>query len=147
MIADGFPRLLRQRQQLLRIRHQLAAFGGQGDAVVMAGVLTIAFGLCEWLSPSPTWPRSLFARRTFSVCVAIGMVLNFGMYGVLFIESLYLQNVRQLSPLAAGLMILPFTVMPTVTARVIARFSSREHLRIRLVIGQVLAALVRVSWD
>ena len=49
--------------------------------------------------------------------------------------------------MAAGLMILPFTVMPTVTARVIARFSSREHLRIRLVIGQVLAALVRVSWD
>ena len=111
------------------------------DAFALAGVLVIAFALCEWYGPSPSLPRSLFARRTFSVCVAIGLVLNFGMYGVLFIESLYLQNVRQLSPLAAGLMILPFTVLPTVTARLIVRFSGREHLRSRLVIGQVLAAV------
>lgn len=115
-------------------------------AFVLAGVLAVAFGLCEWFGPSPTLPRSLFAQRTFSVCVAIGLVLNFGMYGVLFIESLYLQNVRQLSPLSAGLMILPFTVLPSVTARIIVRFSGQEHLRLRLVIGQVLAAVV-VLWD
>jgi DHA2 family methylenomycin A resistance protein-like MFS transporter len=86
-------------------------------------------------------PRSLFYDPTFSVCVIIGGVLNFGMYGILFIESIYLQNIRHLSALSAGLLILPFTVLPTITGRLIVRYSGRAHIRLRLAIGLLVASL------
>jgi DHA2 family methylenomycin A resistance protein-like MFS transporter len=112
----------------------LAAFG-------LAVIGALAFVRIEWTSRSPVLPRSLFSSPIFSVCVAIGAVLNFGLYGILFIVSIYLQNIRHLSALSAGLMILPFTVVPAVTTRLIVRFSGREYFRARLVVGQVALAV------
>ncbi len=103
--------------------------------------LTIVFVMIERFSSSPVLPRSLFYDPTFSVCVIIGGVLNFGMYGILFIESIYLQNIRHLSALSAGLLILPFTVLPTITGRLIVRYSGRAHIRLRLAIGLLVASL------
>lgn len=102
--------------------------------------LTGTFVLVEKRSSSPVLPASLFTNSTFSVCVAIGLILNFGMYGTLFIESIYLQNVRRLDSLVTGLVILPLTVLPTVTTRLIVNYSSRRHIKGRLVIGQLIAA-------
>jgi DHA2 family methylenomycin A resistance protein-like MFS transporter len=80
-------------------------------------------------------PRQLFANRAFSMCVAAGVVLNFGAYGVLFIESIYLQTANHLSALAAGLVILPLTLAPTITTRLLDRFYPTLHFKPRLAIG------------
>ena len=104
-------------------------------------LLTIAFVMIERFSSSSVLPRCLFHDPTFSVCVIVGGVLNFGMYGILFIESIYLQNIRHLSALSAGLLILPFTVLPTITGRLIVRYSGRSHIRLRLAIGLLVASL------
>jgi DHA2 family methylenomycin A resistance protein-like MFS transporter len=110
--------------------------GGFGLAALLAG----AFAFIERHSATPVLPRALFLNSTFSVCVAVGLVLNFCMYGTLFIESIYLQNIRHLTAVSAGLMILPFTVLPTVTTRVIAGYSGRRHIRSRLAAGQIVSA-------
>ena len=106
-------------------------------AVFLAG----AFVLIEKRSASPVLPGFLFANLTFSVCIAIGVILNFGSYGVLFIESIYLQSERHLNAFAAGMVILPLTLVPTITTRLIVRYSGRRHLKPRLIIGQLFAAL------
>jgi DHA2 family methylenomycin A resistance protein-like MFS transporter len=62
------------------------------------------------------------------------------MYGTLFVESVRLQNVRHLSALATGLMIVPFTVTPAITTRAIDRFDGGMHFRPRLVVGHIAAA-------
>jgi DHA2 family methylenomycin A resistance protein-like MFS transporter len=103
-------------------------------------LLALAFVGVERRSRSPVLPRVLFLNSTFSVCVAIGAVLNFSMYGVLFIESIYLQNTRHQSALATGLMVLPFTVLPTITTRWLVRYSGRRHIRMRLAVGHGIAA-------
>jgi DHA2 family methylenomycin A resistance protein-like MFS transporter len=108
-----------------------------GVAVLLAG----AFMLVEKRSASPVLPGFLFANSTFSVCIAIGIILNFGSYGVLFVESIYLQGERQLNAFAAGMVILPLTLLPTITTRLIVRYSGRRYLRARLVIGQGIAAI------
>lgn len=133
---------------LFCVTYGLIEAGGAGwtapvilAAFALALVMAIIFVLIERYSSSPVLPGRLFSNRTFSVCVAVGAVLNFGMYGILFIESIYLQNVRHLSALWTGLLILPFTVLPTVTTRLIVRYSDRAHLRWRLVIGHLLAAV------
>jgi MFS transporter, DHA2 family, methylenomycin A resistance protein len=115
-------------------------------------LLTGTFILVEKSSSSPVLPASLFANSTFSVCVATGLILNFGAYGTLFIESIYLQNIRHLNSFVTGLVILPLTVLPTVTTRLIVNYSSRRHIKGRLVIGQLIAAsgavmLALAFWD
>jgi MFS transporter, DHA2 family, methylenomycin A resistance protein len=111
----------------------LGAFG-------LAILFGIIFVFSEMRSHAPALPGSLFSIPSFSVCVLIGAVLNFMVYGVLFIESLYLQNVRHFDALHTGLTILPFTVLPTVTMRLIARFNGRRFLKRRLICGHCLAA-------
>src|SRR3569833_2480871 len=104
-------------------------------------LLTGAFVLIEKRSASPVLPGFLFANTTFTVSIAIGVILNFGSYGVLFVESIYLQGERHLNALAAGMVILPLTLLPTITTRAIVKYSGRQHLKPRLVFGQLVAAL------
>lgn len=111
----------------------LAGFGG-------ATVLFTMFFWVERHSDYPALPGSLFAKPAFSVCIAVGLLLNFGMYGTLFIESLYLQNARHLNALTTGIMILPFTIPPTITTRLIDRYHGGKHIGKRLVIGHLIVA-------
>ena len=110
----------------------LTAFG-------LAALLAIVLAVVDRRSPSPVLPRHLFANRSFSACVAAAVVMGFGMYGTLFIESIRLQNALHLSALATGLMILPFTGAPTITTRAIDRLAAGMHFKPRLVIGHVIA--------
>ena len=110
----------------------LAAFG---LAVVLGGVCA----LTEARSAAPVFPRQLFARPAFVACVAAGLVLSLGAYGILFVESIYLQSVRHLSAIATGAMIVPFTMLPAVTTRALDRVRADMHFKPRLVIGQILA--------
>ncbi|MDR3405166.1 MAG: MFS transporter [Chthoniobacter sp.] len=114
-------------------------------AFALAALLAAGFVFCERISSSPVLPGGLFHNRNFSIFVTTGLILNFGMYGTLFIESIYLQNTRHLSALASGLMILPFTVLPTITTRLIVGYSGRQYIRRRLAIGQLFSALGAVA--
>jgi DHA2 family methylenomycin A resistance protein-like MFS transporter len=104
-------------------------------------ILASACALKERRSASPVFPRVLFSRPAFVACVAAGVVLSVGTYGILFVESIYLQNVHHLSALATGAMIVPLTVGPTVTTRMIDRYRADMHFKPRLVTGQILGLL------
>jgi DHA2 family methylenomycin A resistance protein-like MFS transporter len=105
-------------------------------AVVTAG----AFVATERRVASPLLPPALLSHRSFSAAVGVGLLLNFGIYGQVFVLSLYLQQVRHFSALDTGLMLLPFAgltmVLPPVTGRVVARFGPRYVM----ITGQCLAA-------
>jgi len=119
---------------------------GWSDPRILAGLgVAVAFAtfffLVERRSASPVLPPHLFANPAFSVCVAVGVGLGFAMYGALFVESVRLQTVHHLSPLAAGLMIVPFTIAPALTTRAIDRFDGSMHFRPRLAAGHVIGAV------
>jgi DHA2 family methylenomycin A resistance protein-like MFS transporter len=119
--------------------------GWGAPRVLIAFVTTIAFaGVCamsEKGSTSRVFPPALFSNSTFVACLAAGMVLNVGAYGILFVESIYLQNVRHLSALATGAMIVPLTLAPTITTRLIDRYRPDMHFKPRLVAGQIIGLL------
>jgi MFS transporter, DHA2 family, methylenomycin A resistance protein len=106
-----------------------------------AAALTFALvcAVTERRSPAPVFPSALFSRAAFVVCVAAGIAMSLGTYGILFVESIYLQSVRHLSALATGAMIVPLTLLPTITTRLIDRYRADMHFKPRLVAGQVLA--------
>jgi MFS transporter, DHA2 family, methylenomycin A resistance protein len=137
---------------LFCLTYALIETGGLGwtaRAVLMADATAVflagAFVVIEKRSESPVLPGFLFANVTFSVCIAIGVILNFGSYGILFVESIYLQGVRHLNPFEAGIVILPLTLLPTITTRAIIKYSGRRHLRPRLVFGQLVAAVGAIA--
>jgi EmrB/QacA subfamily drug resistance transporter len=78
----------------------------------IAGGLAI-LGLFAWYETRiahPSLDVRLFRDRRLSASVGAIALVFFGMGGVYFFTSFYLQNVRGYSPLAAGLLTVPFAV-------------------------------------
>jgi len=67
----------------------------------------VLFVVRERRAPQPMLPLSLFANRLFSLTSLVGLLVNIAFYGLIFVLSLYFQQVNGLSPLATGLAFLP----------------------------------------
>jgi EmrB/QacA subfamily drug resistance transporter len=112
--------------------------GGDGDSWVSLGVLgpivgglviLAAFAAYEARIQHPSLDVRLFRDRRLSASVgSLGLVF-FGMGGVFFFTSFYLQNVRGYTPLAAGLLTVPFAagqlLMSPRSARLVQRYGAK----------------------
>jgi MFS family permease len=93
--------------------------GGDGDSWLSLGVLgpivgglaiLAAFAWYESRISHPSLDVRLFRDRRLSASIAALGLVFFGMGGVYFFTSFYLQNVRGYSPLDAGLLTVPFAI-------------------------------------
>ncbi|MGW0803150.1 MFS transporter [Nonomuraea sp. NPDC002799] len=104
------------------------------DSAPVAGLLALAalaaLVLAERRSKAPALPGGLLAA-TWPELLA-GTVANFAFSGALFVLTLLLQDVRHLTPMAAGLAFLPLTlpmaVNPLLTGRLVARYGPRRPI-------------------
>jgi DHA2 family methylenomycin A resistance protein-like MFS transporter len=84
----------------------------------------------ETATRAPMLPLLLFRNRTFSAGQVAGLLVNFGLSGVLFVLSLFLQEARGYSPIATGLAFLPLTLPtafnPIFTGRLVGRIGARR---------------------
>ena len=80
-------------------------------AFALAAFALVTFVIIEHRRAAPMLPLGLFATPTFRVSAAIGLVINVGFYGLIFVLSLYFQRVQGLSPLQAGLAFAPMTAI------------------------------------
>jgi MFS family permease len=73
-----------------------------------------------------------FASAPFAGASAIALCLSAALGGFLFMNTLYLQDVRGLSPVQAGLYMLPMATLMTVVApisgRLVGRFGARPSM-------------------
>ncbi len=106
-------------------------------AVAVLGA--VAFVLVQRRGRDPMLPPRLFGDRAFGASIVIGAVINFSFYGELFLLALYFQNVRHLSPLLAGLAMLPQVGVAwpasTLGGRRTARGGPRSAMLTGLVVG------------
>ena len=98
-------------------------------AFAVAAVALAVFGLLQARGRHPMLPLSLFRSRTVSAAVVIGFAFMVGYYGLPFVMSLYLQQLRGLSALGAGVTFVPMMVvggaLNPFTARLAERFGAR----------------------
>ncbi len=108
-------------------------------AFVAAAASALAFLVAERRVRQPMVPLELFRSRNVSVFVAVGFAFVVGYYGLPFVMSLYLQQLRGLSSLGAGLVFVPMMV----TGAVLTPFSARlaERLGARSVITAGLGVM------
>ncbi len=110
-------------------------------AVAAAAVLGTGFFAVESGASEPMLPRRLFASARFSAATLVGLVLNFGIYGQVFVLSLYFQDSRHYSALGTGIALLPFAAMTVAGPVAVGRLTARVGPRAPMVAGQLFAAL------
>jgi DHA2 family methylenomycin A resistance protein-like MFS transporter len=101
----------------------------------------VAFVVNERRVATPMLPLSLFSSPAFSGGTAVGLCINLGMYGELFVMTLYLQQSRGYTPVLAGLALLPQMGLLTVGSALSGRMSARSGPRRPMLIGLALGAL------
>jgi len=121
-----------------------AGSAGWASPVVEAGfaafaVAGAAFVALEGRVGRPMLPLSLFSSSTFSAATGVGLLINLGFYGELFVMSLYLQQLRGFTPLLAGAALVPEAAMAilgsTASGRVMARTGPRLPMLVGLYVG------------
>ena len=73
-----------------------------------------------------------------AISLAAAFVTMAGFYGVVFVQSLYFQQVRAASPLETGLLFLPMTAMVAILNPTAAKTALRFGSRVPIIGGQVL---------
>ncbi|WP_176993032.1 DHA2 family efflux MFS transporter permease subunit [Nonomuraea jiangxiensis] len=127
--------------------------GGRGWAspVVLGGLALFALSLPAFLllerrARAPMLPLDLFASRRFSSSAVIGVLLNLGFYGLLFVVPLYFQQVRHLDALTTGLAMLPMALMPMIASPLGGRVAARTGPRPPMACGLVVGGIGLLSW-
>jgi DHA2 family methylenomycin A resistance protein-like MFS transporter len=109
-------------------------------AIVAAVAIAVTFVLVERSRRDPMLPLGLFRRPAFSASNAIAGTMNLASLGLLFVLTLYLQDVRHRSALGAGIELLPLFLPLSLIAPVGGRITGRVGPRQPMLAGLLLAA-------
>jgi len=105
---------------------------------VEAAVCLAGFVAVELLTPSPMLQLSLFRNRSFLGVSFAGFAVTASAVTLVIFITLWLQSILGYSPLAAGVRMLPMTLVALATAPLAGRLSARVQARILLCIGLLL---------
>ena len=141
---------------------------GQATAIGMLGCLATAIiegGVSGWSNPwvlgsfavavalgaiflfqerrarHPVLPLVLFEQRLFSLMSLVGVLVNVPFYGLIFVLSLYFQQVNGFSPLATGLAFLPMMAAVFVGNLLAARAAQRLGALTAIATGASVVAM------
>jgi len=95
-------------------------------ALAAALISAIAFVIAEHRAEDPMIDLSLFSNRTFTGATIALMLWAFGLFGIYFFTSLYLQQVLRFSATAAGLAFVPMAILMAFGAGISDRVASRS---------------------
>ncbi|CAR53924.1 MFS transporter [Burkholderia cenocepacia] len=114
------------------------------DVQIAAAAFAIATCLflgIERFSANPMLPRGIFRSRIFSAATTVGMIINFGFYGQLFVLSLYFQQICKYSTMETGLALLPQAIVCSLTAFYCGRVTARTGPGFPMKVGLLAGAL------
>ena len=107
----------------------------------VAAVMLIAFVVLERHQRLPMLDLSLFTDRTFAGANTVMLLSALAMFGVFFYVSLYMQQVMRLTPVQAGAMFLPMTLLIITIAPRAGHLADRIGSRLLVGGGQTLVAV------
>src|SRR5438445_8071940 len=109
-------------------------------SLVIAVALLVTFVVLESRGRNPLMPLHIFADRNRSGAYGLSLAIGAALSGMLFLLTLFLQNVLGFSPLQAGFAFLPTALGIGVGAGLTSRLISRVGPRVPMTTGALLAA-------
>ena len=98
-------------------------------------IALLAFVVIELRSANPIVDLGLLRRPAFSGTMVAALVLSVAAFGIAPLLSLWLQSVRGMSPIGAGLAMAPLSLAALVTAFALGRVLHRVPPRLPIAIG------------
>ena len=114
-------------------------------ALGLGAALLAAFVAWQRRAPAPMLPLHLFRSRAFSATNGVSLIMNFGIFGSIFLLAQFLQTVQGYSAFDAGVRTLPWTLMPMFVAPLAGAFSDRIGSRPLMATGLALQAIA-LAW-
>ena len=106
-----------------------------------AVLLLAAFVAVERHGRRPMLDIGLFGKRTFAGANIAALLVSLAMFGIFFFVSLYMQNILGYSPVHAGKIFLPMTVLTVVSAPLAGKATDIFGPRWPISIGMLLLAI------
>jgi len=103
-------------------------------------ILSALFLVQERRAREPMLPLSLFAHRMFALTSLVGLLVNVAFYGLIFVFSLYFQQVNGLSPFATGLAFVPMMAAVLLANLLAPRLAERFGAPAIIAAGALIAA-------
>lgn len=115
---------------------------GWGSALILSvfslAVLALtAFIWWQARNPQPLLPLGFFRDRIFAAACAVNFLGLFGLFGAIFLMTLYLQTINRLSPIQTGVRFLALTVSIMVASAVAPIIAKRAGTRATVVAGSL----------
>jgi MFS transporter, DHA2 family, methylenomycin A resistance protein len=107
----------------------------------VAGVAAILFVLRERRAAQPMLPLSLFGHRMFALTALVGLLVNVALYGLIFVLSLYFQEINGLSAFQTGLAFVPMMAMVLPVNLIAPRLTERIGAPATIAVGAVISAV------
>jgi EmrB/QacA subfamily drug resistance transporter len=118
--------------------------GWTSPRILLAGAVgvaaLVAFVLWERRSRHPMLPLDIFASRQFTAANLVTFVVYGALGGALFLMPIQLQRVVGFSPLAAGVALIPITLVMLLLSARAGRLSARIGPRLPMTLGPLLMA-------
>jgi MFS transporter, DHA2 family, methylenomycin A resistance protein len=108
--------------------------------LLVAAISGTGFILVESRVPAPMLPLDFFRQATFSAATLVGLLVNFTLYGVIFILGLYLQRIHGYSPVNSGLAFVPFAIVLLFSNLVAGSVAKGTNLRYPMVVSLLVGA-------
>ncbi len=113
----------------------------------VAGLSLVLFALIEYRTGEPMVDVALFADRVFGGGILAVVMWGFGLFGIYFFTSLYMQNVLGFSPTEAGSAFVPMALL-TVCGAILADRVAQSigaHRSVALAMGLIAVGIAGVT--
>jgi EmrB/QacA subfamily drug resistance transporter len=121
--------------------------------LVASVILLAGFVLWERRVADPMMKLELFKIRNFTVANSVAVMVAFGMLGIFFPMTLFLQQIRDFTPIRAGLTMTPMSLTIMVAAPLAGRLSDRIGARwllvggLSLMTGGILFIITKINLE
>lgn len=111
------------------------------SSTIIAILSAILFVVRERKAENQIIPSQLFKNSRFSAANMVGFLLNFSLFGGVFMLSLFLQEARGSSPFIAGLQLLPMMAVFVVGNLLFAKVATRLGSRLPMLVALFMAGI------
>ncbi len=109
--------------------------------LAVGGICILLWVIVELRAKKPLLDLHMFKNTGYSLSIGLTFVTTIGLFSLIFLLPLFLQNIRGFTALHSGLMVLPQAVGAMITMPIAGRLYDRYGPRLPAVIGLIMTGI------